>query len=164
MLNCITFLSKGESRRFAGLLSLVPGAVSTANRREPFDLRQRTARSRWPEEVVRDERSGSGAEAGPRPRARTDVEDTVDRCAMSRLRRKRPPEEVLVERERPAVRIAVCEVRIRRLEIGRGEDDPRADRALELRDVRRDPRLDAIRVPLAQLRRPPSVAGVDLSG
>src|SRR6266581_6696 len=59
-----------------------------------------TFRRRWAEEGLRDHRPRGGAEARARPGAGADLEETVDRCSVSRLPCERPPEEVLIERER----------------------------------------------------------------
>ena len=64
---------------------------------------------------------------------------------------ERPPEEVLVERERAAVGIAVPEVDVRPLQVVRAERDPLQDRRLEVGDVAREPCLDPVRVALTQL-------------
>src|SRR5690348_1683809 len=67
-------------------------------------------RERRLQKLLRDEGAAAAAEAGPRPRARADVPQTVDRRAVAGALRERAPEEVLVEAERAAVRIAAHEV------------------------------------------------------
>ena len=83
---------------------------------------------------------------------------------MTGLLRKRPPEEVLVERERAGVRIAALEVDVRRLQVRGRKHDALADRRLEVRDVVCDAPLDAVGVTLAQRLRPRAVADVELAG
>ena len=63
------------------------------------------------------------AEAGPRPRARADVTEVAHGCRVARLLGKRPPEEVLVERERAGVRVTALEVDVRGLQVGGREHD-----------------------------------------
>src|SRR5438128_6354324 len=92
-------------------------------------------------------------------RRRTDVPDALHgRPVWS------TPEEVLVERQRPAVRVAADEVDVDAPEIGRRDRDAVDDRALEVRDVSRHARLDAVGVPFAQLGRPDAVPRVELAG
>src|SRR6476659_4325983 len=117
-----------------------------------------------PQELTRDEGPGASPEAGSRPGARADVEEAGDGRAMTRLVCERPPEEVLVEGERARVRVALLEVDVRRLQIRRGERHALAYGRLEVRNVVGDPLLDAVRVPLAQHRRPTAVARVELAG
>src|SRR5207244_6019336 len=98
------------------------------------------------EELGGDEGARTAAEAGARMRGRADVPHAVDRRPMWGT-----PEEVLVEREGAAVRVAVHEVHIRRPEVCRREDGARENRRLEVRGVLRDSRLDAVCVPLPQV-------------
>src|SRR5438876_69161 len=97
-------------------------------------------------------------------RAGADLPETLDRRGVAGARRERTPEEVLVERERAGVRVAMVEVDVRGLQVGGREDDALADRRLEVRHVARDPRLDPVGVTLAQLLGPGSIAGVELPG
>src|SRR5207253_185875 len=103
------------------------------------------------------------AEARAGVRARTDVPEAVDGRRVARVGGQRAPEQVLVECQRAGVRIAVVEVDVRRLQVGRREGDPLADRALEVRHVPRDASLDAVGVTLAQALRPRAVADVELA-
>jgi REP element-mobilizing transposase RayT len=80
------------------------------------------------EQLARDERARAGAESWARPRARTDVEQPPHRRRVTGVARERPPQEVLVERERSAVRVAVPQVDVRLLEIVRTERDTFHDR------------------------------------
>src|SRR5215210_8470018 len=93
-----------------------------------------------------------------------DVPDTGNRRAMTGLRAERPPEEVLVQRERAPVRVASDEVHVGRLEVCRGECRPSEDRGLEVRDMSCEPGLDPVGVALPQILRPFSAADVDLAG
>src|SRR6185437_3150548 len=111
--------------------------------------------------LLRDEGARATAQAGARMGARADVPHAFDRCPVAGQLAERPPQEVLVERERAAVRVAVVEVDVRSLEIRRRQADTPEDRRLEVRDVARETRLDAIGVALAQLLRPRSVAARD---
>ena len=76
-------------------------------------------RRRRLQKSLRDE--GPGARPEPRawPCARADVEEAVDRGAVPGLAGERAPEEVLVERQRARVRVAVLEIDVCLLEIGR---------------------------------------------
>src|SRR5437660_854001 len=65
--------------------------------------------------------------------------------------RERAPEEVLVERQRAAVRIPADEVDVQALQIVRPERDALDDARLEIRDVPSEPLLDAIGVALARV-------------
>ena len=58
----------------------------------------------------------------------------------------------------------MVQVHVRRLQVGRRERDPLAQRGLEVRHVPRDPRLDPVGVALAQLLGPGAVARVELAG
>src|SRR4029079_7880004 len=116
-----------------------------------------------PPQVARDERARASAEPRPRPGARPDVVERVHRGAVSGLPRERPPEEILVECERPRVRVSALEVDVRGLQIGRRQDDALADRRLEIRDVLRNAVLYAVRVPLTQGLGPRSVPCVELA-
>ena len=73
------------------------------------------------EQLRRDERARAGAEARTGPRARADVEQPLDRRRVPGAARERPPQEVLVERERAAVRVAVAQVDVLPLEVVRPE-------------------------------------------
>src|SRR5205823_12868961 len=116
-----------------------------------------------PEELLRDDRPRAGTEARPGPGARADVEDAVHRRPVSGLRRERPPEEVLVERERAAVGVAALEIAVGRLQVRGRENDPLQDPALQVAHVPRDPRLNAVGVALAQFLSPVAALRVDLS-
>src|SRR5918994_284773 len=74
------------------------------------------------QELLGDERARARAEARTRVRARPDVVEPLDRRLVSRLGGKRAPQKVLVEGERARVRVAVSQVDVRGLEIGRRED------------------------------------------
>jgi hypothetical protein len=113
---------------------------------------------------VRDERPGTGAETRARPGARADLPEALDRGGVAGAAAERPPEEVLVERERAAVGIAVAEVDVRALQVVGTQRDALQDRRLEVRDVPRQTRLDPVGVPLPQLVRPFAAARVDLAG
>src|SRR5207248_1757890 len=115
------------------------------------------------EQPLRDERARAGSEAGPRPGARTDVPEPLDRRRVAGAARERAPEEVLIERERTAVRIAVHEVDVHPLEVGRGENDAVQQARLEVRDVPREPCLDAVGVALLETVRPDALADVELA-
>ena len=86
----------------------------------------------------------------------------VDGGRMSRARREGPPEEVLVESERPAVGIAVKEVDVRPLQVGRRENHTRLDRALQVRDLACEPGNDPVGVAFPKLLGP-RPAGVELA-
>src|SRR5262249_43198363 len=79
------------------------------------------ADQRRAEELLRDERSRARSEARAWMCAGADVPQAVDRRAVAGAAGERAPQEVLVERERAAVRVAVHEVRVRGLEVGGGE-------------------------------------------
>src|SRR5262249_42051708 len=83
--------------------------------------RDRSLRERRREQLPRDDRPGAGAEAGARPRARPDLPQPLDRRRVAGTAPERAPEEVLVERERAAVRIAVTEIDVRPLQVVRTE-------------------------------------------
>src|SRR5438034_7206498 len=90
--------------------------------------------------------------------AGADVPEAVDRRAVTGARGERPPEEVLVERERARVRVAVMQVDVRRVEVGRAQHDALADCGLEVRHMLRDPGLDPVGVALAERLGPDAVA------
>src|SRR5918994_2623633 len=96
---------------------------------------RKTLRCRRPKQLARDECSRTRAWTWSRPGAGADVEEAFDRCSVSGLPGKRAPDEVLVERERPGIRVAVHEIDIGGLQVGRRQDDPGEDRRLEVRDV-----------------------------
>src|SRR5687768_2563352 len=85
------------------------------------------------QELLGDERARARAEPRTGVRARPNVVEPCNRRLVSRLRGKRAPEEVLVEGERARVRVAVSEVDVRGLEIGRRQDDSCTNRRLEVR-------------------------------
>ncbi len=91
------------------------------------------------------------------------MEEPLDRRRVAGSPRERPPEEVLVERERAAVRVAVAEVDVQPLEVMWAEHHTLQYRRLEVRQVPREPLLDAVGVPLAKLVVPGPVADVDRS-
>ena len=89
--------------------------------------------------------------------------EPVHRRGVTRRLGKRPPEEVLVEPEGAAVRVAVMQVHVCRLEVRRRNADALQQRRLEVRHVPREPRLNPVGVAFAQLRRPGTVADVELA-
>src|SRR5438034_2694397 len=97
-------------------------------------------------------------------RAGADLPQPPNRSRMPGARGERPPEQVLVEGERAGVRVAVVQVDVRGLQVGRRQDDALPGRRLEVRDVRGDPRLDLFGVALAQLLRPGAVLRLQLAG
>src|SRR5205823_1981733 len=88
---------------------------------EPAEPRGEPLRRGGLQERLRDHCPGARAETGARPRARADVEEAVDRGSVSRLPGKRAPEEILIERQRARIRVALLEIGVRCLEIGRRE-------------------------------------------
>jgi hypothetical protein len=84
-------------------------------RPEPPD---QPVRRRGLQERLRDQGAGPCTEAGPGPRARTDLEEAVHRRAVPGLSGERTPEKVLVESKRARVRIALLEIDVGRLEVG----------------------------------------------
>src|SRR5439155_3697168 len=92
-----------------------------------------------PEEVLRDQGSGAGAETRAGMRARPDVIEPVDRCAMAGERRAGTPDEVLVERARAAVDVPAGHVHVRGLDVGRREDDALEERRVEVRELAAEP-------------------------
>src|SRR5205823_5468845 len=111
------------------------------------------------EQLGCDERAGAAAEARARVGGRADVPYALDGCLV-----RGAPEEVLVECEGAAVRVALHEVHVRRPQVGRREDCAREDRRLEIRDVLREALLDAVRIALPQVLAPGAVADVELAG
>src|SRR4051794_4034452 len=103
-----------------------------------------------PKEITRNEGAGPAAETRTWPSARSDVKNVADRSAMTGLLCERPPEEVLVERERAGVRIALLEVDVRGVQVGRGQNDAFQQRRLEVRNMAGKAPLDAVRVALAE--------------
>jgi len=76
---------------------------------------------------------------------------------------ERPPEKVLVERERAAVRVTVPEVHVQPFEIGGREHGTAQQARLEVRDVLLEPGLDPVRVALLQPLLPDALADVELA-
>src|SRR4051812_41834235 len=97
-------------------------------------------------------------------RARADVPEPFDRRAMPGKTGARPPEEILVERAGAGVDVAAGHVRVESLDVRRRERDSVEDRRLEVRRVRRDPRLDTVGVAVTQLLRPRAVARIERAG
>jgi hypothetical protein len=95
----------------------------------------------------------------PPPRPGPGCVDAVDRRAM-----RGTPEEALIELQRSAVGIAVHEVDVGLLQIGRGQRRAPDDLLVEVRDVPLEARLDAIRVTLTQRLRPAPVPDVERPG
>src|SRR2546423_15363913 len=114
------------------------------------------------QELARNEGAGAAAEPWTRPGARPDVKHLVDGRAVTRLLREGSPEEVLVECERPGVRIAPLEVDVRGLKVCRRQNDPFQHGRLQVRDVPRESLLDAVCVALAQRFGPRPVAAVEV--
>src|ERR671935_1992394 len=169
MLNCIVgpILSGRKPPVCRGFISCSGANVNvprSRSREQVLDTCRRSPGGGRTEELFGDERSRAGAQPRPGPCARTDVEEVADRGAVARLCGKRPPEEVLVDRERSAVRVAALEVAIGGLEVGRREDDAFEDRAFQVRCPLRETCLDPVRVALPQLLRPGAVLGVELAG
>ena len=96
--------------------------------------------------------------------ARADLPEVLHRCGVPWARRERPPEQVLVERQRAGVRVAVVQIHVGGLQVGGRERDPLANRRLQVRHMVRDPSLDPVGVALAELLRPAAVAGIELAG
>src|SRR5205823_2820940 len=126
--------------------------------------RDRTLRERRLEELARDDRSGAGAEPRAGPGARADLPEPLDRRGVAGAASEGSPEEVLVERERAAVGVAVPQVDVRPLQVVRAERDSLQDRGLEVGDVTRESCLDPVGVPLPELVRPLAVTDVGHGG
>src|SRR3954453_21502401 len=159
-----SFLERPEkkptpSSRFASIGRSCQAPRRRTNADSPAQARGDPLRQRLLEQQRGHERSGAAAEAWPGMRRRAHVPHARDRRPV-----RRAPEEVLVERERAAVRIALDEVHVRRPEVGGRQHSAREDRRLEIRDLLREARLDAVGVALPQLLRPCPVAGVELAG
>src|ERR1700745_3365679 len=107
--------------------------------------------------------SARGCPTRPRARARADVPQPLDRRRMAGAPRERPPQEVLVERECAAVRVAVPQVHVHALEVVRPERHPLDDRRLEGRDVPHGPCLDAVCVALSRVVVPREARGALLA-
>src|SRR5581483_6746477 len=103
------------------------------------------------EKLLRDDGARAGAETGAGPGARTDVPEPVDRRHVPAAAGERPPQEVLVERQRAAVRVAPPEIHVHPLEVVRPERNPLHDRRLEIRHVPGEAGLEPIGVPLSLL-------------
>src|SRR5690349_9472772 len=114
--------------------------------------------------MLRDERPRASAEAGPGMGAGADLPQSLDRSRVPGARWEGPPEQVLVEGDRAGIRVAVMEVDVCGLQVGRREHNAPEDRRLEVRRVRGDPCLDPVRVALAQLLGPPPMLRVELAG
>src|SRR6187200_1166539 len=114
-------------------------------------------------ELFRDEVAGAGPQPRTRMSARADVPEALDRRAMTRRGRERPPEEVLVERAAPGVDVAPDEVRVERLEVDGGERDPAQRGGAEVLDRVAEPGDDPVGVRLAKLLRPGPVPDVELA-
>src|SRR3954465_2577673 len=100
---------------------------------------------RWRlQQVLCDEGARAGAEAWARPRARADVPQALDRRCVTGAARERPPEKVLVERERAPGRVAVPKVHVQPLEIGGRKHGAAEQARLEIRDVPSESRLDTV--------------------
>src|SRR5689334_2267004 len=112
------------------------------------------------EKRPRNEGAGTSSESRSRPGAGTDVEEVSHRRSVARLLRERPPQEVLVERERAGVRVTLLEVDVRGLQVRGREHDAFANRGLEARNMPCDSLLDAVGVAFAQGLRPGSVPDV----
>src|ERR671919_1749710 len=119
---------------------------------------------RLPEELLRDDRPGAGAESRPRMGARADVVQARDRRRMAGQLRPRTPHEVLVERAGAAVDVAADEVHVGRLQVRRREDDPLDEPRVEVLDVAGEPLFDAVGVAFSKPLRPGAVAPVELPG
>src|SRR5436190_12644004 len=117
-----------------------------------------------PEKFAREESTGTSPQSWTGPCARADLEEAAHRCAVPGLPRERPPQEVLVERERSGVRVALLEVDVRNLEVRGREHDALAQRRLQIGDVVCNSLLDAIRIAFSQRFGPGAVADVELTG
>src|SRR5207244_13652372 len=115
------------------------------------------------QESLCDQRPGACAEARPRPGARADLEEAVDGGSMPGLAGEGTRDEVLVERQRARIWVALLEIDVRGLEIRRRKHDTTQDRGLEVRNVPPDPRLDPVGVALAQRLVPRPVPDVQLA-
>src|SRR5436190_3424865 len=135
----------------------LPSAERAADLREGSPGRGRL------QERLGDEGARAGAESGPGPCACADVPEPLDRSPVAGPRRERAPEEVLVERERAAVWIAVPQVDVQLLDVRRREYDAVEQARVEIRNVRGEPRLDAVGIVLAQTLRPHAVAHVEVA-
>src|SRR3954447_14740075 len=102
------------------------------------------------QQLLRDERARARTEPRTGPSARTDLEETVDRRAVTGLAREGPPEKVLIERERTGVRVALLEIDVRLLQVRGRKDDSFQNRGLEVGDVLSKPGLDPVRIALAE--------------
>src|SRR5205085_5031656 len=107
-----------------GFLSKQLGACPA---RESASARDRALCERRLEELARDDRPRAGAEARAGPGARADLPEALDRRRVPGAAPERSPEEVLVERERAAVRVSVPEVDVRSLQVVRAERNPLQD-------------------------------------
>src|SRR5439155_588917 len=114
-------------------------------------LPERAPGERRLQQLLRDESPRATAEPRPRPCARADLVEPSDRRRVAGTARKRPPEKVLVERERAAVRVAADEVDVQPLEVVRPKRNALHERGLEVRDVAREPRLDPVGIALARI-------------
>src|SRR5204862_151954 len=110
----------GALARSVPLCVVRGGALSLAAARATAGVEQ--LRGRRLQQVLRDEGARSGAEAWAGPCARADVPQALDRRCVTRAARERPPEKVLVERERAAVWVTLPKVHVQPLEIGGRED------------------------------------------
>src|SRR5439155_6806285 len=127
---------------------------------ERAGARDRALRQRRLEQLPRDDRPRARAEAGARPGARPDLPQPLDRRRMAGTAPERTPEEVMAERERAAVRVAVPEVDVGPLQVVRTERDPLQDRRLEVGTMSRQARLDPVRVVLTPRIRPLAAAEI----
>ena len=116
------------------------------------------------EQLLRDERAAAAAEPGPGMRRRADVPDALDRRPVARLRGERRQRKFWSSASEPPYGSPWTRLMFASCRSAGESDDAREDRRLEVRDVPREARLDAVGVALAQALRPGPVADVELAG